>query len=263
MIKHIKFKESTIAYKLTGEGETVVLVHGFGEDASVWETLTHNVPNYKYLVVSLPGTGESELLNSNASLMDFAAAIKQMLQEEKVETCCMLGHSMGGYVTLAFAEKYTAVLKGIGLIHSSAPADDEEKKEKRKKAIEFVQHNGAAAYFKTMIPDLFVEAKKNQSVIQKQIDTATAFTADATVNYLNAMMQRPERKNVLASATVPVLFILGEHDKTIPLALGLEQASLAAETHVHILKNSAHMGMLEEPDEFNTLVREFLERVFK
>jgi pimeloyl-ACP methyl ester carboxylesterase len=125
----IAYKNKSIYYSIFGKGNAVVLVHGFGEDGKVWNEIINGLQKKFLLIVpDLAGSGKSEMLDGDISIEDHADVIKTILDEENITECVMIGHSMGGYITLAFAEKYSAVLKGFGLFHSSAFADDEEKK---------------------------------------------------------------------------------------------------------------------------------------
>lgn len=172
----------------------------------------------------------------------------------------VIGHSMGGYVTLAFAEKFPELLNGFGLFHSTAYADPEEKKQGREKTVALIREKGVDAFVKTSIPNLYgpVTREKRPEIVQEEIERARNFSAETIVNYQMAMMQRPDRTEVLKRSTVPVLFILGKYDTAVPLKDGLEQCSLADLNYIHILENSGHVGMKEEPVESNTILLNYL-----
>ena len=160
---------------------------------------------------------------------------------------------MGGYITLAFAEKYPEMLSSIALVHSSAFADNEEKKANRLKSIEFVKKNGAYEFLKAVITDLFTEtwATNNQKIVDGQIEKSKSFTDEAIIAYYQAMINRPDRTHVLKSFPKPILFIIGEHDKAVPFEQSMQQCYLPDISYIHILRNSAHMGMLEETEKAN------------
>jgi pimeloyl-ACP methyl ester carboxylesterase len=160
---------------------------------------------------------------------------------------------MGGYITLAFAEKYPEYLNSFGLFHSSAFPDTEEKKETRKKAIEFIQKKGGYAFLKTSIPGLFTNEynTSHPDKVNALIDDAKKFTDEALVQYYEAMIARPDRTTVLKTFKHPILFLIGEHDLAVPLQASLQQCYLPAQSHVKILKHSAHMGMWEETEKAN------------
>ncbi len=247
------YQSSKIFYRTIGAGKPVVLIHGFAEDGDVWKNQIEFLKDHFCLIIpDLPGSGKSELVN-DMSIEGMAEVIKAILLNEKTETCSMAGHSMGGYITLAFAEKYPAMLTSVGLIHSSAFADNEEKKANRLKSIEFVKKNGAYEFLKAVITDLFTEewAAANPEMVDRQIEKSKAFTDEAIIAYYEAMINRPDRTHVLKSFPKPILFIIGEHDKAVPFEQSMQQCYLPNLAHILILRNSAHMGMFEETDKLN------------
>ena len=172
----------------------------------------------------------------------------------------MIGHSMGGYVTLAFAAAHPSELNAFGLFHSSAYADSEEKKAARQKGIEFVKKNGAFEFFKTSTPGLFSPATKeeNPNLIDEFLRGLNNFSDRAVVSYYEAMMKRPDRTEVLRTTSLPVLFVIGEHDTAVPVQDSLELSHLPEKSYIHILHHAGHMGMLEEVNKSNDLLKKFL-----
>jgi pimeloyl-ACP methyl ester carboxylesterase len=251
--KTFSFQSSKIFYRTIGAGKPVVLIHGFAEDGDVWKNQIEFLKDHFYLIIpDLPGSGKSELIN-DMSIEGMAEVIKSILLNEKTETCSMVGHSMGGYITLAFAEKYPVMVTSAGLVHSSAFADSEEKKANRLKSIEFVKKNGAYEFLKAVIADLFTEtrAAANPEIVDLQIEKSKNFTDEAIIAYYQAMINRPDRTHVLKSFPKLLLFIIGEHDKALPFEQSMQQCYLPSISYIHILRNSAHMGMFEEADKVN------------
>ena len=167
---------------------------------------------------------------------------------------------MGGYITLALVESYWNHVNAFGLFHSSAFADTDEKKQTRKKGIEFLRQHGAFEFLKTSTPNLFSPNSKSQipTSIENFIESLKDFSADALVSYYEAMMKRPDRTDILRKAKNPVLFVAGEHDNAVPLNDVLKQCHLPAKSTIHILKNSGHMGMMEETEQANRILEELL-----
>lgn len=255
---------NTIYYHMSGEGNPLMLVHGFGEDSAVWDTqAAYLKDNYRLIVPDLPGSGKSPIAK-DMSMEGQAELLRQLLDHLGISKTCMIGHSMGGYITLAFAEKYPSHLSGFGLFHSTAYADSEEKKEVRKKGIDFIKKQGAYDFLKTSTPNLFSPLTKDQNpqLIQEQIMRLRNFSGEALVLYYHAMMQRSDRRVVLSKATVPVLFIMGEHDSAVPVKDVLEQSHLPEIAYIHTLRLSGHMGMLEEQDKTNRILEKYLEEVY-
>lgn len=172
----------------------------------------------------------------------------------------VIGHSMGGYIALAFAEKYPSYLNALGLFHSTAWADSEEKKATREKGIAFIEQHGAFEFLKTTIPNLFSQKTKEEKpgIPARLLDSLHNFSAASLVSYYRAMMQRPDRTFMLKKPSLPVLFVIGEQDNAVPMADSLQQCHLPEKSYIHILSESGHMGMLEEADKTNRLLSNFL-----
>ena len=238
--------------------KSVMLVHGFGEDCRVWyQQMQHLEKNCNLIVPDLPGSGRSKL--TDVSMESMADYLKNILDEKSISSCVMIGHSMGGYVTLAFAEKYPEMLAGFGLFHSSAYADSEEKKDTRRKAIDFIRKNGTREFLKTSAPNLIAkDARNREELITKLIDDNAYLTRETLIAYYEAMMARPDRTSVLKDFTKPILMVLGVYDTAVPYEQGQEQVKLLQNPVAHTLKKSAHMGMWEEPEESNAILADYI-----
>lgn len=260
MTRTLRYHNKKICYDITGQGQPVILIHGFGEDGRVWEEQVRYLSDrFRLIIPDLPGSGQSEIID-DMSIEGMAEVIHAIIHEEGIDTCPVLGHSMGGYITLALVEKYWNHVSAFGLIHSSAYADSEEKKEVRRKGIAFIETHGAYPFLKTSIPNLFSPGFKDEKPesVDQFIAQQHNFSAPALVLYYEAMMARPDRTDQLRKATVPVLFIMGKYDLAVPLADGLRQCHLPGISYIHILQNSGHMGMLEEKDTVNGILEKFL-----
>jgi len=261
MEKTTLYKNKNIFYRSLGNNDPVMLVHGFGEDGEVWnKQIEFLKKKYHLIVPDLPGSGRSEMIN-DMSMEGMAEVLHTIIHEENIDKCTVIGHSMGGYITLALVESYWNHVNAFGLFHSSAFADTEEKKQTRKKGIEFAKQHGAFEFLKTSTPNLFSPNSKSQipNSINEFINSLTNFSTDALVSYYEAMMKRPDRTDILKKTEKPVLFIAGEHDNAVPLNDILNQCHLPEKSYFHILKKSGHMGMMEEPENSNRMLQEFLD----
>ena len=264
MDRQLTQNDTLLHYQCVGAGPAVVLLHGFGEDASVWDLQKDALAqHFQLLIPNLPGTGPSGLL-SEMRMEALADAVYAMLETENIKSCVLIGHSMGGYITLAFAEKYSAVLKGFGLFHSSAYADTDEKVATRKKGIQFIQDNGAHSFLKTATPNLYSPATKEAApaLIEKHINASAGFSGEALIAYYEAMIERPDRTEVLRRATVPILFVLGRWDTAVPFEDSLAQTHLPQLAYIHVLEHSGHMGMVEEPERSTAILNQYLSETF-
>ena len=265
--RSITYHQQQIVYRVHGTGQPVMLLHGFGEDGNIWENQFSTLcEDFEVYVPDLPGTGLSSLAleaEKAWTMEKFAEAIREIAGHEHLNSFTLLGHSMGGYITLAFAEAFPDLINGFGLIHSTAFADNEEKIATRKKGIEFIINHGAAKFLEQMIPNLYGDlfTSVHTEEIASHVESVKEFSADSLISYYKAMMIRPDRSHVLTNTRKPVLLIIGAEDKAVNLSDSLAQCHLAQESHVCILETSAHMGMIEEPDKTTSAMKEFLWRL--
>lgn len=259
--KMLTSDEFEIFYRVAGTGKPVVFIHGFGEDGRIWDEMVFSLKKqFQCIIPDLPGSGNSLMKSGNWSMEGLAEAIASVLDIEEIPAATLIGHSMGGYVALAFAEKYAASVNGLGLFHSSAFADSQEKKETRQRGIQFIEQHGQIKFLQQATPNLFSQSTKDKSpqLVQEIIDRFTNFQDTALVYYYEAMMQRPDRTQILQNYPGSVLFIFGEHDTAIPLTDGLKQSHLPRLSYIHILSNSGHMGMIEETEKCREILQKFL-----
>ncbi|MEX6687794.1 alpha/beta hydrolase [Danxiaibacter flavus] len=262
MEKYFQYGAASFHYITEGKGKNVVLLHGFAEDAHIWDKQIAFLKEHcKVIAIDLPGSGESGMLEGdNIGIEDYADSVYAILQHEKADNCILLGHSLGGYITLAFAEKYPEVLSGFGLVHSTAFADSEEKKNVRKKGIEMIGQYGSYPFVKNTTPNLFSNKYKAEHPddVKTLGESGNNFAPEALQQYYAAMMNRPDRTHVLSGSKTPVLFILGRDDVAAPIQDVLQQVHLPKRSHIHILENTGHMGMWEATDLVNSYLLDFI-----
>jgi len=273
-LKQLSVNGRRLSYRSTGEGRPpVVLVHGFGEDSRVWDPILPFLSSYHLIVPDLPGSGASES-SENMSMEGLAEDLQKLVVHETATlffkagepgSVAMIGHSMGGYITLAFAEKWGAALRGFGLFHSSAFADTEEKKDTRRKGISFIRENGIDAFLRTSTPKLYSQHTHDTAphIPKLHIESLGAYKAESAIRYYKAMMARPDRTEVLRNSEVPVLFIIGMHDTAVLPEDAMKQVHLPATSAVHFLQHSGHMGMQEETEAAGQYLGDFLRFVFE
>jgi pimeloyl-ACP methyl ester carboxylesterase len=249
-----------LSYRIYGSGYPLILVHGFGEDGDIWSGQVAMLQkNYRVIVPHLRGSGSSWALTPPASIEQMAEDVKNILDREQVAKCIMLGHSMGGYITLAFAEKYASMLDAFGLIHSTAYADSDEKKEARRKSIEFIKQNTAADFIRATIPNLFADQFKleHPEKVEELIGRGKRFSKEALIAYYECMIARPHRTAVLQQSAVPVLFFIGEEDKAVNPEDAIKQTALPRVCKVAVAGEIAHMGMWEAAEQLNQTISSF------
>ncbi|MEA5138352.1 alpha/beta fold hydrolase [Arcicella rigui] len=235
--------------------KAVVLLHGFGEDSTIWSGYVPFLQKDFFII-----TPEYARLSHLKTIEQYADFVNDIVVASGFEKCILIGHSMGGYIALAFAEKYAEKVLGLSLFHSTAFADSDEKKVARSKNVEFLKTHGTEAFIKATTPNLYAEtfAKKYPEIIQKHILASSTLPVEALIAGMEAMRERPDRKHVLKSLRCPVMFIIGEKDKSVAPADAKAQIMIPKFFSSLILDEVAHMGMIEEPEDCLKFVGKFL-----
>ncbi len=245
-------------YKVTGKGKTIVLIHGFVEGGFMWnETVKTLSKNYKVIVPDLEGFGSSPLQSKALTMEKYADDVYEMLQKEEIKNCVMLGHSMGGYIALYFAEKYPGMLSGFGLINSHCFEDSAEKKVNRKKGNEFIAKHGTKVFVRELYRNLFHSSFKKERLIKKLIAKAEKYSPEALIAANTGMMNRKSKEDVLKNAKVPVLLINGKQDESAPFDLTSQQSSSPSIADVYFFDNCKHMSVFERKKETISAIQRF------
>lgn len=255
----MKTTNSNIVYKEEGQGETLLLIHGFCGSSEYWSKVMPKLSeSFRVIAIDLPGHGESEGYDSVQEIDQYASVIKDFLEELGIEKATMFGHSLGGYITLAFAERYSEYLNGFSLIHSTGFPDSAEAKEGRITSAEKIEQDGIDSFIDGLVPKLFapdnVETYKQSIEDVKKVGYGTP--AQGAKNALNAMKERKDRTEVLANTKLPVLLIAGENDQLIPT----DKTFTASGKNIKqvVIKGAGHMSMYEAPEELCNAILTYL-----
>lgn len=253
-----------IAYTEAGQGLPVVLIHGFCESRELWRDFVGPLSQFfRVIAIDLPGFGENSPLNMPVTIGDLAEAVYHFLLGKGIEHPVMIGHSLGGYVALAYAEKFPQRLAGLGLFHSTAQNDSFEKKQARNKTIEFIERYGLEEFIDQFFTPLFFDGRRKdlKDEIKFLTDIGKSTSKETVIEVIKAMRDRKDRSRVLEKLTCPVLLIVGKNDSAVPFTNSMLQFGLAQDCMIQVLNNTGHMGMLERPKETLLMVKNFLEYV--
>jgi pimeloyl-ACP methyl ester carboxylesterase len=264
MIKTLDYNGAVLHYKDEGKGTVVVLLHGYLESMYVWDEFSTELSkNYRVFSIDLPGHGQSEPFKDEITMEDMAAAVHFVLQQNQVEHAVIVGHSMGGYVSLAYAQKYWSMVEGLCLFHSTPFADTREKKENRQREIELVKQGKKDAVLSTNIPKMYSNDNLDKMCKELEISKNIAFKTSekGIIAALRGMMARVDRSEFLENLDIPFLLILGKKDNYIPYDGILEKIKLPDNAKVVTLENSGHMGFIEEKEKSLKAIRDFVNRV--
>lgn len=240
-----------LAYRRYGQGPALMLLHGFPASGSLWDGLMPRLSQYYTLLIpDIPGSGSSKLDGEAISMEELATIVPVILDDAGIEKCVLAGHSMGGYISLAVAEAFPKRLSGLLLVHATALADDEAKKEKRAKSISLIRKGGREEFIRGMIPALFSESFRsaNPGAVAALKEEGLKLPPESMIAFYGAMMNRPDRSAVLREIPCPTGWILGREDTTIPWQSCLQQTALPRVSFVRLYDNCGHMGMIEQPE---------------
>ena len=261
MEKYFKFRNGRIHYTDQGSGETVMLIHGYLETSEIWECFAGRLAeNFRVLTVDIPGHGKSDICSPVLTMEFIAGVLKELLAGEGIMKAFLVGHSLGGYVTLAFAEIYCEMLSGYCLFHSHPLADTPETIEKRKQEINLVEAGRKDLVYPGAILKMFAAPgnERFREELKRSVQIASKIPGDSIIAVLTGMMERPSRLSVMERGIVPCLWILGAMDNYIDCNAIRTKVKLPASAEIVILKNSGHLGFIEEEDLSLEVLSEFI-----
>lgn len=279
MLHYYDYGEDQLAYFDEGNKEestptnkkksTLLLIHGFGEDHNIWKNQIEFLSQYyRVIAPNLPGVHCKPLSihHSHApSLRNYVEVLHELMHSLDIDKYYVLGHSMGGYIGLAFADYYVNHVIGLGLIHSTTFEDSPAKKESRLKIAEFLLEHGTQKFLETATQNLFGNnfKKAHPDKIQDVIVSASDISPETMVQFVMAMRNRPPHTHLLSQNRFPIWMIVGEEDIAVPLEDALQQTQLLPPHHVMILQQVGHMGMLEATEQVNHALLGFIQAAEK
>ncbi len=261
MNKTTNFKNTTISYTDQGKGTAVVLLHGFLENKQMWNAFIPELSKRnRVIAIDLLGHGATECLGYIHTMEDQADMVQSILQELKIRKVVLIGHSMGGYIALAFAELYAENVKGIMLLNSTSKADSEERKINRDRAIVAVKQN-YSNFIRMSIANLFSESNRERltEVIEQVKIEALKTPLQGIVASLEGMKIRKDREIILHFASYPIQLVLGKKDGVLIYEDNLDQIE---GTKVQLTTfEDGHMSHIENETELLALLLQFLRSV--
>ncbi len=260
MTQFVTYKKTKIAYQKFGSGSVIVLLHGFLENQKMWQFCTDVLSkNHTIITIDLLGHGQTEPLGYVHSMEQNAQAVHAVLNHLNIQKVSFVGHSMGGYVALAFAEKNPLHTTSLVLLNSTAFADSDEKKWNRDRAIKVVKKD-YETFVKMSISNLFAE--KNREKFEKQIQStkteALKTSLQGIISSLEGMKIRPDRSKFFAEINIPKLLILGKND---PVLNHEEAAKQTKSTNINLISlPHGHMSHIENQAETIKELESFFEQ---
>ena len=260
-MNQIDYKNTKISYSDFGKGRIIVLLHGFLENQTMWQGLVPELSQkYRVITIDLLGHGESGCVGYVHSMEDNAEAVHSVLSKLRIRKAIFVGHSMGGYVALAFAELYPTGVKGLVLMNSTSKADSEERKANRDRAIKAVKKD-YIGFVRLSIANLFNPDNRDRLVneIEKVRAEALKTPLQGIVASLEGMKIRKDRETLLRSATYPSLLVLGKKDPVLNYQDGLKQ--IENTTTKLVTFPDGHMSHIENRAALLRVLVDFFKRI--
>lgn len=260
-MKQLLYKNTKISYSDTGKGTAVVLLHGFLENQKMWMNLIPEISiKHRIITIDLLGHGETECMGYVHSMEENAEIVRAVLSELRIRKAILVGHSMGGYVALAFAEMYPKNVKGLVLMNSTSRADSEERKKNRDRAIKAVKKD-YESFIRLSISNLF--SPDNRERLKNEIENvkieALKTPLQGIVASLEGMKIRKDREYVLQNMGCPSLLILGKKDPVLNFEENLEQ--LLKKNTKLVTFPDGHMSHIENKDDLTKVLLDFLKQI--
>lgn len=232
-----------MAFERSGSGTPLVLIHGFPFDHSAWDALLPHLDGVDVIRPDLRGFGESAVVDGAYNIEDMATDVVGLLDALNIQKAVFVGHSMGGYVALAIARKYTAMVSGLGLVATQALPDAPERKAGRYATAEQVGSLGPIVVADVMAPKLSANpqhADALHALILRQ-------PAAGIMGALAAMAERPDSTDLLSTFHFPVAIVVGLADELIPVERSREMKAAIPHATLTELASVGHSPMLEAP----------------
>lgn len=282
--KHIQTNGIMLAYedsgwKKPGIGDNeahkvIVLLHGFSGSSVYWHQVAPILAEqHRVIVPDLRGHGESEVPEGTYTMEIMADDIAGLLKALNIDRVVLLGHSLGGYVTAAFIERYPDMLDGYGLIHSTVLPDADEVKQKRTSDIEQIRQNGFKTYLGSLVKKLFspMHLKSLAEEVGHIMEVGLHTTPEGAMRTLEGMMQRPDRSDVAAKSPLPALLVAGAEDSIVApeRTFSIKRAhSTKKDIEAPLILEKTftgvgHMSMVEVPDQLAQVIGSFVQTLYE
>ena len=245
-MEKIKINDIELAYTHRGKGTPLVLLHGYPLDHHLWDDVAPLLEDtFELILPDLRGFGESTTVDSPFTMDDYASDIAGLLDQLGIQKTAIVGHSMGGYVALAFARLYPERVSGLGLVSSQVLADPPDRKEGRYKSAADVSDKGIGGVVETMTPK-FTSDEPLQAFARETMERQQPA---AFIGALKAMAERMDSTPLLSSFNFPVVIIHSEADALIPIDRAREVKKAIPHAHLVELNGAGHMPMMEAKEE--------------
>ncbi len=264
-MQRVFYNGKEVIYTDIGEGDPIILLHGYLGSSRIWFNLARNLSaGFRVISIDLPGHGLSEVHSERHSMEFLAGAVLEVINSAEINDCIMVGHSLGGYVTLAALEMYPERIKGYCLFHSHPFADNEVTIKKRVREIKAVNAGKKNLLYPDNVERMYaphnLEKFKESLTVTKHI--ASQNPGRGIIAMLNGMITRPSRTELVEKGDKPLLWILGKFDSYIDHREVTDKITLPGNARVALMEHSGHLGFIEEEEKAAQLISQFAREIF-
>jgi len=255
------YNGNSISYTIEGEGTCLVFIHGYLEYKEIWSDFIKNFSeDYQILCIDLPGHGQSQNISPIHKMKEMANVINLIINKNSIVDYVLIGHSMGGYISLSYLDRFPKQAKGIVLFSSSALNDSTEKILARNRDIELAQKGEKRMLINANIPNMF--SSSNIVVFKERIELikekVSEMSKEGIIAALKGMKVRVNNIELLRKTETPILFIAGKYDNLIQIDVSERQIENAKSVIFKVLRASGHMGYIEEELLSVSYIKDFL-----
>ncbi len=252
------YKNTHLNFTILGKGSVIVLLHGFLENSTMWNEIAAVLSKKnKVICIDLLGHGKTENHGYIHTMEDQAEMVKAILNHLQLRKYIIIGHSMGGYIALAFAKLFPQNVKGLCLMNSTALPDSEEKKINRDRAIIAVKQNHKT-FVRIAIPMLFSEENRTvfTSEIKQITDEALQISPQGIIASLEGMKIRKDQTSIYKNSNFPIQMIVGKQDPALDYLSLINQTQ---NTKVKVVEfPDGHMSHVENKDDLMNALTTFV-----
>ena len=251
-----------MSYTDEGKGLPVLFIHGFPLSRGAWgKQIDALKSSYRVIAPDLRGLGENDAVKGTVTMTQFADDIHALLQQLKTGPAVLVGHSMGGYVALAFAKKYPDVMRGLVLVATKAGADTADAAAGRRATADKVKAGGSSVVVDAMTPKMLAASNQDPKLLDQVRGFMAPSKPESVMAALLGMAERPDSTGMLAEVSVPTLVITGADDIVIPPAESEKLAAAIRGAQLKKIPNAGHLVAFEQPAEFNKALQDWLKTI--
>lgn len=248
-------KDNFISHTEAGLGLALLLIHPFPTDQRLWEQQRVGLQKYfRVITLDLLGFGLAQPTDGKAVTMEnYADQVKALLDQLQIKKAIIGGESLGGYIALAFLQKYPDRVNGLVLSNTQSIADTPEAKEKREATAIEVLEQGTSKFITNLLPKLLspTATVAQQNSLKKIVESQHP---NAIASALRGMAQRSDTSNILANSTLPVLVITSDQDSLVSPEQSQQMHALAKKSQLITVADAGHLSSFEQPEQWNAAV---------